>query len=123
MCQSHVPRFSVVMEQSRTQWWKRRLLVFGCVGLGLYFLTPAALNAAARRLIRKDRLGPADAIIALGGDALCLRERQAAELYQRGLGRRIVVSGNPFAWGGNVGEAKRCYLVYQGVAEADVVVL
>lgn len=111
------------MKQSQTQRWKRRLLAFGCVGLGLYLLTPVALNAAARRLIRADELKPADVIIALGGDALCLRERRAAELYHRGLGHKIVVSGTPFAWGGNTGEVKRHYLVCRGVAEADVVVL
>jgi len=111
------------MKQSQTQGWKRRLLVISCVGLGLYLLTPAALNAAARHLVRIDELKPADAIIALGGDPLCWRERQAAELYHRGMGRQIVVSGIPFAWGGNTGEAKRRYLVCRGVPESDVVVL
>lgn len=98
-------------------------MLFGGVALALYFLTPVALNAAARRLIRTDELKPADVIIALGGDALCLREHQAAGLYHRGMGRKIIVSGIPFAWGGNTGEAKRRYLVCRGVAEADVIVL
>ena len=111
------------MKQSRIQWYKRRLVVFGCLGLALYFLTPVVLNAAARRLLRTDDLQVADVIIALGGDPLCLRERQAAELYHRGLSRKIVVAGLPFAWGGNTGEVKRRYLVCRGVAEQDVVVL
>lgn len=111
------------MKQSRIQSWQRRCVVLACLGLALYFLTPAVLNAAARRLLRADELQPADVIIALGGDALCLRERQAAELYHRSMGRRIIISGIPFAWGGNSGDAKRRYLVCRGVAEADVVVL
>ena len=111
------------MKQSRTQGWKRRWLILASVVLGLYLLTPAALNFAARRLVRKDELKPADVIIALGGDALCWRERQAAELYHRGMGRKIIVSGIPFAWGGNTGEAKQRYLVCRGVPAADVVVL
>ncbi len=88
-----------------------------------YFCLPSVLNAAARQLIRADSLIAADAIIALGGDPLCLRERQAAELYHRGLGRKIVIAGLPFAWGGNTGDAKRRYLICRGVPSADIVVL
>lgn len=89
----------------------------------LWFGLPALLNAAARQLIRADALPAADAIIALGGDPLCLRERHAAELYHRGLGRKIVIAGLPFAWGGNTGDAKRRYLNCRGVPDADIVVL
>lgn len=89
----------------------------------VYFCLPFVLNAAARQLIREDKLPAADAIIALGGDALCLRERHAAKLYHRGLGRKIVIAGLPFAWGGNTGDAKSRYLICRGVPAADIVVL
>lgn len=101
----------------------RRLLLAVVIAVTFYFGTPRLLNAAARQLMREDQLAPADAIIALGGDALCLREGHAADLYLRGLGRKIIVSGLPFAWGGNTGDAKRRYLVHRGVPEADVIVL
>ena|SRR5581483_9287770 len=106
-----------------TKGWKRRCWVLACLGLSLYFFTPAALNAAGRSLVRIDALQPADVIIALGGDVQCWRERQAADLYHHGMGRKIIVSGIPFAWGGHSGEAKRRYLVCRGVPADDVVVL
>jgi uncharacterized SAM-binding protein YcdF (DUF218 family) len=103
--------------------WVRKGLLMGSLLVLVYVLSPVLLNAAARQLIREDALPAADAIIALGGDALCLRERHAAELYHRGLGRKIVIAGLPFAWGGNTGDAKRRYLLCRGVPEADIVVL
>ena len=85
---------------------------------------PVLLDVAARRLIREDALPQTvDAIIALGGDPLCMRERHAAELYHRGVGRKIIIAGLPFAWGGNTGDAKRQYLICRGVSAADIVVL
>lgn len=99
------------------------MLIVVTVLLIVYFCLPALLNAAARQLMREDPLQPADAIVALGGDPLCLREQHAAELYHRGLGRKIIIAGLPFAWGGNTGDAKRVYLVCWGVPAADIVVL
>ena len=46
----------------------------------IYFVLPFALTAAARGLIRSDTLYNSDIVIALGGDARCLREQSAAEL-------------------------------------------
>lgn len=101
----------------------RAWLGLGGLLLALWLGLPGLLNAAARQLIRTDELPAADAIIALGGDPLCQRERHAAELYHRGLGRKIVIAGLPFAWGGNTGDAKSRYLICRGVPEADIVIL
>jgi uncharacterized SAM-binding protein YcdF (DUF218 family) len=114
---------SVEMNKETAQRWFRRILLTGGLLALVYVLSPLLLNAAARQLIREDVLPKADAIVALGGDALCMRERHAAELYHRGLGRKIIIAGLPFAWGGNTGDAKRRYLICRGVADADILVL
>mgnify|MGYP000925352809 CR=1 FL=1 len=103
--------------------WPQRLLIAVTLLLLGCFCLPAWLNAAARLLMRDDGPQSADAIVALGGDPLCMREGHAAELYHRGLGRKIVVSDLPFAWGGTTGEAKRRFLVCRDVPAEDVVLL
>ena len=96
------------------------LAVMACV---LYFMLPAALNWSARALIREAPLSPSDVIIALGGDSRCLREKLAAELYHKKLAERLIVSGVPYAWGLNTGEAARRYVVSLGVPEDKIIVL
>lgn len=91
--------------------------------LAVYLLLPHLLNAAAHQLMREDQLLPADAIAVLGGDPLGYREAHAAELYHRGLGRKLIISGLPFAWGGNTGDAKRRFLLCRGVLDQDILVL
>lgn len=104
----------------------RRWFIGGTVGavcLAVYFLLPQGLNAAARQLMREDSLKPADAIAVLGGDPLGFREGHAAELYHHGFGRKLIISGLPFAWGGNTGDAKKRFLICRGVLEQDILVL
>jgi uncharacterized SAM-binding protein YcdF (DUF218 family) len=81
----------------------------------VYFLTPFLLNEAAEGLIREDRLVKADAIVAMGGDNRCNRERRAAELYHQGWADNVVVSGVSFAWGFHTGEAARRFVMGLGV--------
>src|SRR5882672_9712490 len=71
----------------------RVLLIVSVCLLGVYFLTPVLLNAAAEELIREDKLARADVIVALGGDNRCNREKRAAELYRQGWAGAVVVSG------------------------------
>jgi len=101
----------------------RNLLCGSALLLALYFGLPSLLNAAARQLMREDRLEPADAIAVLGGDPLGFREGHAAELYHHGFGRKLIISGLPFAWGGNTGDAKKRFLICRGVSEQDILVL
>lgn len=104
---------------------KSKLVIAGsvaAVACAIYFLVPAVLNWSARALIRTDDLKPADVIIALGGDARCLREKMAAELYHKNLGNRLIVSGVPYAFGLNTGEAAKRYVVSLGVPEDKVIV-
>ena len=103
--------------------WFRNLLLCAASLLGLYFLTPFALNSLANNLIRRDASHSADVVIALSGDAQCSRESYAAELYRQGLARKIVVGGLPLAAGIHSGDAAKQYLVRHGIPDADVIVL
>ncbi len=89
----------------------------------VYFVVPFGLTALARSLIRADKLYTSDVVIALGGDARCLRERGAAELYHKGFASHVIVSGVPYGWGIHTGEAAKRYVISLGVPEARVTVL
>ncbi len=103
--------------------WFRRLLFCAAILIALYFLLPFLLNSLARSLIRRDALAPANVVIALSGDARCEREKYAADLYRRGLARKIFVGGMPVAWGVHTGDAAKRFLVQQGIPAADIIVL
>jgi uncharacterized SAM-binding protein YcdF (DUF218 family) len=103
--------------------WFRRLLYCAALLFALYFLLPFLLNNLARGLIRRDALAPADVVIALSGDARCEREKYAAELYRRGLARKIFVGGMPVAWGVHTGDAAKRFLIRQGIPATDIIVL
>jgi uncharacterized SAM-binding protein YcdF (DUF218 family) len=112
------------MVQSATKKrWFRTLLFLATILIGLYFLVPASLNALARGLIRRDALQSADVVIALSGDARCLREKYAAELYRQGRARKILVGGFDLAWGLHTGDAAKRFLIHEGIPAADVIVL
>ncbi len=103
--------------------WFRRLSFCAAILIALYFLLPLFLNSLAQSLIRRDALQPADAVIALSGDARCEREKYAATLYRQGLVRKIFVGGLPVAWGVHTGDAAKRFLVQQGIPAEDVIVL
>jgi len=103
--------------------WPWVVIAILCLLLGSYFLVPAALTGVAGALVRIDPETRADVIVALGGDARCLREKRAAELYLQGVAPRVIVSGVPSAWGINTGDAAKRYLVTLGVPETDILVL
>lgn len=87
--------------------WFQRLLFCAAILIALYFPLPFLLNSLAHVLIRRDALQPADVVIALSGDARYEREKYAAELYRRGLARKIFVGGLPIAWGLHTGDAAK----------------
>jgi uncharacterized SAM-binding protein YcdF (DUF218 family) len=103
--------------------WLRRMLGLSAALVALWCMLPSVLNTAARQLMRTDPLEPADAIAVLGGDSLGIREGHAAELYHHGYGRKLIISGLPFAWGGNTGDAKRRFLNCRGVPDEAILVL
>lgn len=109
-----------VNPQQRWLWWSAGVIA---LAVASYFFVPILLTAAARSLVRVDPLRQADVIIALGGDARCLREKRAAELYQQGLARHVIVSGVVSAWGVHTGDAAKRYVVSLGVPAGDVIVL
>lgn len=106
---------------TRPGWLRKIVLLVAGLAL-LWFLLPALLTAAARALIRTDAVAQADVVVALSGDARCWREREAAELYRRGMARKIIVSGVWFAWRVHTGQVARSYLLSLGIPESDVLV-
>jgi uncharacterized SAM-binding protein YcdF (DUF218 family) len=98
----------------------KRLLLFVPVLLAAYLLLPAGFNWLALSLIRNDQIEESDLIVALGGDVRCEREKKAVELYNQGLGSKIVVNGLQFSWGVHTAEAAKRFVVKQGVPERDV---
>lgn len=102
--------------------WLLPISLLVLVGGG-YFILPVLLTGIAGSMVRVDPITRADLIVALGGDARCLREKRAAELFREGLAPRVVVSGVPSAWGINTGDAAKRYVVSLGVPDASVIVL
>jgi uncharacterized SAM-binding protein YcdF (DUF218 family) len=98
------------------------IAAIACV-LAVYFLTPVLLNEAAEGLIREDKLAKADAIVALGGDNRCNREKRAAELYHQGWAGNVVVSGIAYDWGFHTGEAARKYVMSLGVPAEKIAMI
>jgi len=99
----------------------RRILIFAPVlFVVVYFLIPSGLNWLALSLSRNEQVEESDLIVALGGDLRCERERRAAELYNQGLGSKIVVNGLQYSWGVHTAEAGRRFVVKQGIPERDV---
>lgn len=89
----------------------------------LYFLLPPGLTALATCLVRQDALAPADIVISLGGGGNCTRHIYAAELYRRGLAKKIMLTGLNFTRGEDEEKITRQFLVNLGIAEADIILL
>lgn len=107
---------------SMPRWSK--VLVLGTAGLlAIALLLPPVLTAGAVWLILQEPLTRAEVVVALGGDPRCRREHQAADLYRRGLARKIVVSGIPVAWGMHTGDAARQTLLHENIPAEDILVL
>ena len=103
----------------RNKWWCRTVLMVS-TGIVLFYLLPFLLNASARWLLRQDTLAPADLIVSLGGDGLCLRELKAAELYKQGFARQVIVSGYPYGPNLDTSTASQAYLYSLGLPASDV---
>ncbi len=86
----------------------------------LFYLLPLLLNTSARWLMRQDMLAPADLIVSLGGDALCLRERRAAELYQQGFAGQIIVSGYSYGPDLDTSVGSQAYVRSLGIPASNV---
>jgi uncharacterized SAM-binding protein YcdF (DUF218 family) len=103
--------------------WRRRAGVFAATLLLLYFLLPLTLNFLAGLLIRQDPLQLNDIVIAMGGGQHCLRLQHAADLYRRGFGRKLLLSGIE-AFDGTAAEEKvRQQAVNLGVPAADILIV
>ena len=60
----------------------------------LYLTSDKLLNEVSNFLIHKEPLESADAIVVLSGSGTGIRIRAGAMLFQKGLGKIIVISGN-----------------------------
>ncbi len=103
--------------------WRRRAVIFLIALLLLYFLLPITLNFLASLLIRQDPLQPTDIVIAMGGGQHCLRVQHAAELYRKGFGRKLILSGIEALDGNGVEEKIRQQAVNFGVPAADILIV
>lgn len=101
-------------------YWLRRVMISLGIVVAGYFLLPFLLTSSARSLIRVDVPAPADIIISLSGDAYCLREHTAATLYQKGMGRFIVVSGYAYGSKLDTSTASEDYLRSLGIPATAV---
>lgn len=66
--------------------------------LGLYLLHPLILDAMAKYLVVQDKLGRADVIVVLGGDANGERVEEGVKLFKQGYAPYLLMSGGPLAW-------------------------
>ncbi len=103
--------------------WRRRGAILTIVLLLFYFLLPVALTFLAGLLVRQDALQPADVVLALGGGQHCLRLQYAAELYHKGVGHKLLLSGMEFDAGSPAEEKVRQQAVNLGVPAADIFIL
>lgn len=106
----------------KTTRWRRWILITAAL-LGFYFLLPITLNFLASCLVRNDPLQPHDIVIAMGGGQHCLRLQYAAELYRKGFGRKLLLSGIEAFEGVAAEEKVRQQAVNQGVPAADVFIV
>ena len=91
--------------------------------LFLYFLLPLTLTFLAGLLVRQDPLQPADIVITMGGGQHCLRLQYAAELYHKGLGRKLLLSGIESFEGSDEEEKVRQQAVLLGIPAADIFIV
>lgn len=115
--------FSADLEQLPKSHWRRRLLLCAVFFLLLYFLLPRGLNALAACLLRQDALVASDIVISLGGGRDCTRHLYAAELYRRGLAKKVVLTGLNFTRGAEEEQVTRRFLGNLGIAETDIILL
>lgn len=113
------------MHYSTSSWWhnkwQRNTGLSLAIAINMYLLGPYILNAVACALIRTDEATSVDLIISLSGDAYCLRELKAAELYQKGLAKTVVVSGYPYGPDVDTSTASKAYLQSLGIPSGAVI--
>lgn len=114
---------------SRHRW---KLMGGGLALLLLYFCVPFLLTGMARQLQRDDfarlqlpdgSFQTVDLIVALGGSVACERELHAADLFKKGRGAYLSVSGVPAGAYGHTADSLRRTVIYAGVPSEHVVTI
>jgi uncharacterized SAM-binding protein YcdF (DUF218 family) len=114
---------AVDAEKAAKTMWRRRAMLGAALLLLLYWLLPLTLNFLATCLVRQDALIPSDIAVSLGGGQACTRHLYAAELYRRGLAKKVILTGLNFTRGESEEIQTRRYLTGLGIADADIFLL
>jgi uncharacterized SAM-binding protein YcdF (DUF218 family) len=83
---------------------------------------PFLLERAAEYLIVQDKLEKADAILVYAGDANGERVAQAVDLYKKGYGKFLLMSGGPAIWHQTYADNMRAQAKSLGVADKDILI-
>lgn len=83
---------------------------------------PFLLERAAEYLIVQDKLEKADAILVFAGDPNGERVAQAVELYKKGYGKFLLMSGGPAIWHQTYADNMRAQAKSLGVADKDILI-
>ncbi|MFH1683469.1 MAG: YdcF family protein [Candidatus Margulisiibacteriota bacterium] len=97
---------------------KKRLFWFSIliiIVVGICFTYPYILEGAARFLVVRDKIEPADIIVVLSGAPDGERVDQAVSLFKDGYADKLLMSGGPLAWRLTAAEWMRKQAVAQGV--------
>ncbi|MFH1347163.1 MAG: YdcF family protein [Candidatus Margulisiibacteriota bacterium] len=97
---------------------KKRLFWFSIliiIVVGIFFIYPNVLEGAARFLVVRDKIEPADIIVVLSGDPDGERVSEAVNLFKNGYADKLLMSGGPLAWRLTAAEWMRKQAVAQGV--------
>jgi uncharacterized SAM-binding protein YcdF (DUF218 family) len=106
----------------KRNWWRRGAILTIALLL-LYFLLPFTFTWLASWLVRTDPLQPTDIVIGMGGGQHCLRVQYAAELYRKGFGRKLLLSGIEAFESSEAAEKVRQQAINFGVPATDIVIL
>lgn len=76
----------------------RAILIILTIILAVYILYPFILESMASFLIVKSKLKVCDAIVVISGDENVKRVEEGVNLYKKGYGKFILMSGGPALW-------------------------
>jgi uncharacterized SAM-binding protein YcdF (DUF218 family) len=83
------------MSIKKSIFWIAGLILFL---LFLFLVHPLILEGMAKYLVVRDKIGPVDMIVVLGGDNNGERMEEGVALYKQGYAKSMLLSGGPLAW-------------------------
>jgi uncharacterized SAM-binding protein YcdF (DUF218 family) len=110
------------MKENKMRTFIRTCYVIIALLVLLIIFHPFLLERAAEFLIVQDKLVKADTILVYAGDANGERVAQAVELYKKGYGKFLLMSGGPAIWHQTYADNMREQAKSLGVAEKDILI-